>query len=379
MIIGIDATNFRSGGAVNYLVELLRNGNPLIHDFTAVVVWAPSSIHEKIEDRPWLFKRFLDVIDNGNYIQRAFWQKYQLGQLALSENCDILFVPGGSFATDYRPIVTSSQNILPFEFRELFRYGLSTQTIKFLLLRLIQSISFTKANGVIFLSHYAQNVVQQSCCISIKKKVIIPFGINEMFYSKPRSAKEIGEFSENNPFRLAYNSSIENYKHHCRVVEAVAKLREKTGWPLFLEFYGPASPSALKQLKASMKHFDVHGSWLHYYGILPIGQLVQHMHNADLGVFASSCENLPNALLEMMAAGIPIASSNRGPMPEILKDTAVYFNPEESDEIIIALEMLIGNHELRQHLAEKSYSASLSYSWKDCADQTFNFLSTMLH
>lgn len=378
MIIGIDATNCRSGGAVTYLIDLLRVGDPLIHGFSVVVLWAPKLTCDKIEDRPWLLKRSFDVIDNANYIKRGFWQANKLGKFALSEKCDIIFVPGGSFLTNYRPIVTASLNLLPFEFREIFRYGFSAHATKFLLLRLIQSISFNKANGVIFLSHYAQRIVLKSCCISIKKNTIIPFGVNQIFFLEPRQVKRIDEFSGNNPFKLVYNSSVEHYKHHCRVVEAVYKLREKTGWPISLEFFGPGSPSALKRLKECINHFDSRGDWLYYYGILPRDRLVKHMHSADLGVFASSCENLPNSLLETMASGLPIACSNRGPMPEVLGDAGIYFDPEQPADIARALREMIMSPQLRSKLADASYQRSLQYSWQRCAEETFEFLRAVV-
>ena len=53
--------------------------------------------------------------------------------------------------------------------------------------------------------------------------------------------------------------------------------------------------------------------------------------DANLFVFASSCENMPNTLVEAMAIGLPIACSDRGPMPEVLRDGGVYFDPEDCD------------------------------------------------
>jgi glycosyltransferase involved in cell wall biosynthesis len=84
---------------------------------------------------------------------------------------------------------------------------------------------------------------------------------------------------------------------------------------------------------------------------------------------------MPNILLETMAAGIPVASSNRGPMPEILGDAGAYFNPENPHDISATLERLIDNSGLRAALADKSHAAARQYSWETCADQTFTFLA----
>ena len=47
-----------------------------------------------------------------------------------------------------------------------------------------------------------------------------------------------------------------------------------------------------------------------------------------------------------MASGIPIACSNRGPMPEILRDGGIYFDPENVDSIKDALELMINDTEM---------------------------------
>ena len=91
-------------------------------------------------------------------------------------------------------------------------------------------------------------------------------------------------------------------------------------------------------------------------------------------VFASSCENMPNTLIEAMAAGMPIVCSNRGPMPEVLKDGGIYFDPENFDSIAIAIEQLFENKLLRDKLAKKAELLSRRYSWKKCANETWVFL-----
>ena len=59
------------------------------------------------------------------------------------------------------------------------------------------------------------------------------------------------------------------------------------------------------------------------------------LKRAHLFVFASSCENMPNTLVEAMASGLPIACSDRGPMPEILRDGGTYFDPENEVTIVV--------------------------------------------
>ena len=78
-----------------------------------------------------------------------------------------------------------------------------------------------------------------------------------------------------------------------------------------------------------------------------------------------------------MAAGLPIASSDRGPMPEVLKDAGLYFNPESVTSIKNCLQHMIENPDLMQSLGSKAKKYSEDYSWEKCADETFAFLSSV--
>jgi glycosyltransferase involved in cell wall biosynthesis len=84
---------------------------------------------------------------------------------------------------------------------------------------------------------------------------------------------------------------------------------------------------------------------------------------------------MPNILLESMAAGLPIACSNMGPMPEMLGEAGVYFNPEQPDRIALAIRQLIDSRQLRADLAELAFQQAQLYSWQRCAAETFNFLA----
>lgn len=373
MIIGIDATNLRIGGGITHLVELLHAAQPANHSIDHIVVWGGKPILKALEDQPWLIKRNPLALDKG-LLRRTLWQRYRLSQAAYDEGCDVLFVPGGSYAGYFHPVVTMSQNLLPFEFRELLRYGWSLFTLKFLLLRVTQTHSFRQSDGVIFLTKYARDVVlkvtdQLSC-----QTCIIPHGQSPRFRKHPKLQRDIAEYSDAHPYRILYVSCIDQYKHQWHVVEAVAALRQR-GLPIVLDLVGPAYPPALQRLNETIDRLDAERRWVHYHGAIPFNDLHLFYAEADLGVFASSCENMPNILLETIASGLPIACSNRGPMPEVLGEAGVYFDPEDPSLIARAMFELIKSSQLRTELAQVSHQISMKFSWQFCADMTFVFLS----
>ncbi|MBC7490134.1 MAG: glycosyltransferase, partial [Glaciimonas sp.] len=285
-------------------MELLRAAQPAGHDIDHIVVWGGKPTLKALEAQPWLSKRNPPALDKG-LLQRTLWQRYRLSQAARDEGCDVLFVPGGSYAGNFHPVVTMSQNLLPFEMPELLRYGWTLFMLRLLLLRLTQSRSFRKADGVIFLTEYARDVVLRVTGKLRGQTCIVPHGLNPRFNKAPKLQCAIAEYDDAHPYRVLYVSIIDQYKHQWHVVEAVAALR-KQGFPIVLDLVGPAYPPALKRLNQTIDRVDAVRRWVHYHGAIPFNELHLRYAEADLGLFASSCENMPNILLETMASGLPI-------------------------------------------------------------------------
>lgn len=371
--VGIDAANLRRGGGITHLVELLRAANPAESGVKRVVVWGGQATLNELDDRSWLDKRNTRALNKG-LLQRSLWQRYHLSHAAREAGCDLLFVPGGNYVGNYYPVVTMSRNLLPFEWPELKRYGWSIFTLKLLLLRFSQSRSYRKVNGLIFLTEYARQAVLRVTGLLSTKTSTIPHGLNARFNQTPKRQYAIADYDEANPYRILYVSIIDQYKHQWVAVKAVATLRE-LGFPVVLDLVGPAYPPALKRLNKALDRMDADRVWARYYGAIPFEDLHLRYAQADLGLFASSCENMPNILLETMASGLPLACSNRGPMPEVLAQGGVYFDPEDAADMANSLRELIASPQLRAKLAQESYQLAQQYSWQRCAKETFEFLA----
>jgi glycosyltransferase involved in cell wall biosynthesis len=373
MRLGIDASNLRAGGGVTHLAELLRVAQPQADGFEQVIVWGGRTTLAQLEPRPWLQLVSQPLLER-TLPYRLYWQRGHLTRLAREAGCHALYAPGGSLGADFQPAITMSRNMLPFEWRELRRFGVTPQTGKMLLLRRRQSRSFRRAAGVIFLTDYARTAVQRLTGPLQGEVAVIPHGVAERFRLPPRAQSDLHAYSRQHPMRLVYVSIVDVYKHQWCVAEAVAQLRNQ-GLPVQLDLIGPAYPAALRRLTATLAQVDPRGEAVRYLGAIPYAQLHTVYAGADIAIFASSCENMPNILLETMASGLPIACSNRGPMPEILGDAGLYFDPEDVGEIAATLRALIVSPELRARCAQRAFVLAQAYSWCECARMTFRFLA----
>lgn len=371
--VGIDATNLRGGGGVTHLVELLRALHPVESGIARVVVWGGAPTLQSLDDNPWLIKRNPTALDKG-LLHRTVWQFRHLSAEARKEKCDVLFVPGGSFAGNFDCVVTMSQNLLPFDTRELLRYGLSGLTLKWLFLRFTQSRSFRNSNGVIFLTQFAKDAVLRITGPLSGKTSIIPHGLTPRFEHPPRPQRPVTDYDFGTPYRILYVSVIDYYKHQGEVVEAVATLR-KQGLPVQLDLVGPAFPPALKKLESIMDQYDPKCEWVCYHGPVQYNELHELYAKVDMGIWASTCETFGIILLEAMASGLPIACSNKQPMPDVTGGAAVYFDAESPADITRALRELIESPSLRATLAQAGFERAKAFSWQQCADETFGFLA----
>ena len=374
--IGIDATNLRAGGGVTHLMELMRTAQPAENDIYHIVVWGGKPTLKALEAQPWLSKRNPPALDKG-LLQRTLWQRYRLSQAARDEGCDVLFVPGGSYAGNFHPIVTMSQNMLPFEPEEAILFGrCSWMRLKMWLLRQSQGRSFKKADGLIFLTQYARKGVSRWLGKTKGLQALIPHGIEPRFAANPKPQRNAEDYSFDNPFTFLYVSILMPYKHQIEICRAASELR-RTGCPVRVRFVGADWGRYGQQFRKTLRELDPQEDFLIWQGAVPFSELHKVYQDSDAFVFASSCENLPNILIEAMTTGLPIACSKRGPMPEVLQNSGIYFDPFQPHEIAEAMRTLINSPELRFRLAAQAKELSRAYSWQRCAKETFDFLAAV--
>jgi glycosyltransferase involved in cell wall biosynthesis len=220
-----------------------------------------------------------------------------------------------------------------------------------------------------FLSEHARQVISQVTG-PLVNSVVIPHGIDERFRGVSTSRRP---WPKAGPIRCLYVSNTAPYKHQWHVVKAVADLRQK-GYELELNLVGGGSGRSLKRLMASLNYFDPHRDFVKFEDFVPNERIPSYLAKSDLFIFASSCENLPVTMLEAMASGIPICSSNRGPMPEVLGKNGCYFDPECPATIAEAILSMIIDDVSRVRRSEDSLERSQQYTWQICGINTWQAL-----
>lgn len=367
--VAIDASRNRSGGTKAHLIGILNAVSPLDHGINEIHLWSYKELLDQIPDYPWLVKHCPPALNFG-LVRQVWWQLTQFSSEIKASGCHVLLSTDAGTVCHYDPDVVMSRDMLSFENGEMQRYPLFTfSRFRLLLLKWMQIRSLKRARGALFLTQYAADVIQKFSG-QLRQYRVIPHGVSDDF----RRCEPVTKLAdENMPIRCTYVSNADLYKHQWNVIEAISKLRQ-SGHNISLDLVGAGSGSAVGMVQEAIQKFDPQHNFVSIYPNQQHEMIVEYLKETDIFIFASSCENMPNTLVEAMAAGLPITCSDRGPMPEVLGTAGVYFNPENPQSIASAISLIIGDASLRQELANSAAKRAELYSWRRCAKETWDYL-----
>lgn len=105
-------------------------------------------------------------------------------------------------------------------------------------------------------------------------------------------------------------------------------------------------------------------------GYLSQQELEKQYARASIFAFPSLDEGFGIPVLEAMAHGVPVITSDRSALREVAGDAAILVNPDNTDEIAAALRRLSYDGELREKLANHGRSRAKLYSWEQTVRST---------
>ncbi len=166
--------------------------------------------------------------------------------------------------------------------------------------------------------------------------------------------------------------AIQKRKNLARLVAAFESL--ETDWTLVLAGsagFGAAEIDA--QIHASPVRERIHVT-----GYINDEELARWYARASVFAFPSLDEGFGIPVVEAMAAGIPVITSNRSALLEVAGTAALLVDPERTDAIAGALTQLIEKPELRQELAQRGRDRARSFTWERAVHETWSVYQELL-
>jgi glycosyltransferase involved in cell wall biosynthesis len=371
----LDASRCRSGGAKVHMEGLLHSLDLEKYPFDEVHVFSYKSLLDSLPNRPWLIKKSHPFLEKSLLFQ-ILWQMFILPFELIRLKASLLFTIDASSVCLFRPQVSLSQDLLAYEKEMITAFPFGYDKLRLYSILFLQNRTFKRSRGVIFLSKYAKQLTEQYVG-KLNQTIIIPHGLSDSF--KKAGTEFCPRDKLSGEVKCVYVSHVEIYKNQWNVIKAIAELREEGVQATLTLIGGDGSTSEAKNLLSqAIQTYDPQNSFVTMLGSVENSELPNLLKRQDIFVFASSCENMPNTLVEGMAVGVPIACSNSGPMPEILDSGGVYFDPKSSKSIKDGILSLVKDDQLRFKLSERAKLLASQYSWERCSRETFDFLAQNL-
>ncbi|MCM8816239.1 MAG: glycosyltransferase family 4 protein [Candidatus Omnitrophica bacterium] len=226
-------------------------------------------------------------------------------------------------------------------------------------------IYLKKADMIIAVSEYVKKSIIQFYGISQEKVKVVYPGIRRNFrllkedeYSFPDN------FRTFIPFILTVATSVER-KNLKRLIESFAIIRVRYKY-LKLVIVGDSSLKE-KLLPEIEKNRLIEG--VHFTGYLDSEQLAYLYNRAELFIFPSLYEGFGLPVLEAMACGCPVVTSNVSALPEVSGGAAILVDPYNVEEIKNAIEKVLTDNQLKKNMRNKGLKHAEKFSWKKSASE----------
>jgi glycosyltransferase involved in cell wall biosynthesis len=172
---------------------------------------------------------------------------------------------------------------------------------------------------------------------------------------------------------ILYVGSRSNYKNFENFVNSYS-LSDKLKKDFKLIIFGGEKPE-INGLKVLEKYKIEKNKFKFVNGT--IKDLKFFYKNVRLFVYPSRYEGFGIPLIESMRMGCPVISSNGGALKEIGGDCNVYFDPDSVEDIKFKLESLIYDESKLLKNINYGYERSKKFSWKKCANETYEIYSSL--
>ncbi|CAI0857996.1 glycosyltransferase family 4 protein [Serratia quinivorans] len=290
-----------------------------------------------------------DVADRLNVVvtgQRKghYWEQVELPRYLKSNGTPLLVNLGNTAPVTYAKKISTLHDITYKKFPQ--SYSRKFRIVYDLLIPRVINSSL----ALLTVSEFSKKEIADFYHYPLEKIQVIYNASSDIFKCNNNPIKEL--------FFLAVSSN--NYhKNFHGLISAYEKMNSVSN--IKLKIIGGSNNS----FSSSKAHSSgVMGSdRIEFLGRVSDEELVKLYSSALAFVFPSLYEGFGIPPLEAQACGCPVVSSRLASMPEVLQDSALFFNPMDEIEFITALERISQESQLRKDLRQKGYENIKRFSW----------------
>jgi len=224
-----------------------------------------------------------------------------------------------------------------------------------------------KAKHIIATSEFTKEDVVETLCVP-KEKITVTY---QAPFEKGNGKWEMGngsvlkKYKVDKPYIL-YVGAAYPHKNLERLVEA---------WKIFVDRHENKYQLVLvgtedyfyKKLKLPITNYQLP---IIFTGFVDDQELVELYENAHLYVFPSLYEGFGLPPLEAMSHGTPVISSNASCLPEVLGEAAMYFDPNNTEQMAEVMHQVLSDTDIQMQLHQNAREHLKRFSWEKLARKT---------
>ncbi len=208
----------------------------------------------------------------------------------------------------------------------------------------LEAFTLPRSDGVVCISGYTQNAVAPLA----RATWILPNAVESVFFELELRAAF--------PKEILCPAHISTRKNQVRLIRALQPLALRENFQLI--FCGRAD----RKDPYAREFFQLleENSWCRFAGFADRAELRAALARATMLVLPSLEDNCPMAVLEAMAAGLPVAAARVGGIPDLIADgiDGLLFDPENEESIRAAVAELLVNERKRLELGQRGKEAA---------------------
>ena len=223
---------------------------------------------------------------------------------------------------------------------------------------------------IITCSEYTKKDIVNELHVSPELIHVIPWGIDRDTFKPVRDQQQLIDYQTKElgityPYFLAVGCNMDR-KNTPKLLAAYEQIIKDSPNNHLVLVWDPPAPIREKYSRPP------YSDYIHFTGRVSEEALVALYQGATSTVYPSDYEGFGLPVLESLACGSPIITSDRSSLPEVGGDVAIYVNPDDVSSIRDAmLEFENGNFD-RLSLQQRGYEQCDKFSWEQCAQKTLD-------
>lgn len=323
-----------------------------------IFLYKESNLSERIKQDNFFFQVCPNSVHSA--YMRFFWEQFVLPIKLKKRKIDIMFTAkNANIILATCKTIISIRNMEPLCYKNYENHWI-LNTFSWLR-RKFTLISINNADRIIAVSQSVKNYLENlRPGIGDKVKVI--------YNGNPVTKKSLNKnvYNKPPPFILSASKFVA-YANQLNLIEGYALLYEKNKElpPLWLAG-GILDRVYFEKIKKVIIKRNITDK-IKFLGLITHQHLIELYSQAHAFIYPSTLEACPQTLIEAMACGVPIASSNVPPMPEICETAAIYFDPYDKNDIAEKIDLILFDESLRNYLRKSALERSRFFDWEKTA------------